>query len=366
MGQARSKEGHKSGEESGGYVPPSTDEVASHPFEFNESSLESSKPPPSNNVTNTEVTGFSKLSVPIGRVCGVPIRLHALLIVYFVALILLAIFFSNDILFYLLYLLVHAFLLLACILTHELAHCAVNKLVGGTADFILLWPLGGLTFCWHAGRVRDQVLISLAGPLSHVPWIFGFGGFVYLWYGSVIVVLQEPLLANFFPNVLIGGMVTNATLFVFNLLIPAYPLDGGQIIASLLMCCCAPGTAAKIILGVSTGTCIALLILYFVTNFGVDYLFLFVIAWMVLQNLRLAYLLKKGLIFEHPLFRNTPQTLASNTVVKEMKSFPGSAQYAVPILDEHPLTTIAEATPKESSSSAKKGRDADKAVFKYR
>lgn len=39
--------------------------------------------------------------------------------------------------------------LLVSVLVHELGHCAAARSVGGHADSILLWPLGGLAFIGH-------------------------------------------------------------------------------------------------------------------------------------------------------------------------------------------------------------------------
>jgi hypothetical protein len=34
---------------------------------------------------------------------------------------------------------------------------------------ILLWPLGGLAFIGHSGDACDDLKVSIAGPLTHVP-----------------------------------------------------------------------------------------------------------------------------------------------------------------------------------------------------
>ena len=51
---------------------------------------------------------------------------------------------------------------------------------------------------------------------------------------------------------LLRTLQVNIGLFIFNLLIPAYPLDGGRIFADILLTCgVAPVMAAKITVGVA-------------------------------------------------------------------------------------------------------------------
>lgn len=40
-------------------------------------------------------------------------------------------------------------ILLFTVLTHELGHCMAARQVGGHAESILLWPLGGLAYIGH-------------------------------------------------------------------------------------------------------------------------------------------------------------------------------------------------------------------------
>src|SRR5262245_39813329 len=57
-------------------------------------------------------------------------------------------------------------ILLVSILFHEYSHCWMGVRLGGHAERILLWPLGGLAYIDHDGRPRQQILISGIGPLS--------------------------------------------------------------------------------------------------------------------------------------------------------------------------------------------------------
>ena len=55
-------------------------------------------------------------------------------------------------------------------------HCFATRKVGGEVHGILLWPLGGLAYIGHSGDAKDDLIVSIAGPLTHIPQAL-------LWYG---------------------------------------------------------------------------------------------------------------------------------------------------------------------------------------
>jgi Zn-dependent protease len=118
--------------------------------------------------------------------------------------------------------------LFAIVLVHEFGHSLACRQTGGSADQIVLWPLGGIAFV-NPPRRPGAVLWSIAaGPLVNVAlvpvlellWIFaGHAGWSY----------EAP------DTFRLIGMIRfiNYILLIFNLL-PIYPLDGGQILRALL------------------------------------------------------------------------------------------------------------------------------------
>lgn len=114
------------------------------------------------------------------------------------------------------------------VLLHEYGHALACKQVGGTANRIMLWPLGGVAYVMPPQRPGAVLWSIAAGPL-------------------VNVVLAGLLLILGVANILSGGagrmpnarhflaalLGINIILLVFNLL-PIYPLDGGQILRALL------------------------------------------------------------------------------------------------------------------------------------
>lgn len=118
--------------------------------------------------------------------------------------------------------------LFAIVLTHEFGHALACRSVGGTANTIMLWPLGGVAYVDPPQRPGATLWSIAAGPLVNVALLPVFGGLFQFarmnhWQYS------SPDLYRFSAAVL----WTDVVLLVFNIL-PIYPLDGGQILRSLL------------------------------------------------------------------------------------------------------------------------------------
>ena len=118
--------------------------------------------------------------------------------------------------------------LFSIVLLHEFGHAMACRQVGGSANKILLWPFGGVAYVNPPQRPGATLWSIAAGPL-------------------VNVALLLPLIAAVMVSRQLGWAHTmhdayyflravsfiNVSLLVFNLL-PIYPLDGGQILRSLL------------------------------------------------------------------------------------------------------------------------------------
>ncbi len=108
---------------------------------------------------------------------------------------------------------------------HEFGHALACRQVGGTAHDIVLWPLGGVAYVAPPQRAGATLWSIAAGPLVNVALLPVFWGALALAsaQGAPTDVL---LFLDAIQNI-------NLLLLVFNLL-PVYPLDGGQILRSLL------------------------------------------------------------------------------------------------------------------------------------
>ena len=59
-------------------------------------------------------------------------------------------------------------LLFGIVTLHELGHCLVGEMVGGTADEAILWPLGGLAMTSPPHRPWHAFLTVAAGPATNL------------------------------------------------------------------------------------------------------------------------------------------------------------------------------------------------------
>ena len=170
-------------------------------------------------------TRTSRWSLPIVRVAGIEIRIHAT----FLILVALFAFGSSarggpGVVGGLLWLAVIA----ARVVVHELAHSIVAIHRGATVREIVLLPIGGVSKLENLPETpRDEFAIAIAGPLAS----FGIAAL-----GAAIAGLFGQSLL---PVDLYGGPILHKVVW-FNLivgafnLLPAFPLDGGRVLRSLL------------------------------------------------------------------------------------------------------------------------------------
>lgn len=114
------------------------------------------------------------------------------------------------------------------VMIHEFGHALACRQVGGRADRIVLWPLGGVAYVDPPPRPGATLWSIAAGPLVNVVLI------PILWV-AVSASRSAGLMATS-PDlyVLLHTVFwINVGLLAFNIL-PIYPLDGGQILRALL------------------------------------------------------------------------------------------------------------------------------------
>jgi Zn-dependent protease len=111
---------------------------------------------------------------------------------------------------------------------HEYGHALACRQVGGTANQIVLWPLGGVAYVDPPPRPGATLWSIAAGPLVNLA-LLPILSILGIWSRSVGW-------AEAMPNahaLLRAVWFINLGLLLFNML-PIYPLDGGQILRSLL------------------------------------------------------------------------------------------------------------------------------------
>lgn len=225
--------------------------------------------------------------LPVGRLFGIPVKIHwtcFILLAWYLKISLPNGFNVTD-----LWLIA---IVVGTVLLHELGHCLAARSNGGEAYEILLWPLGGLAFtAGDKNTPRDWAWVAMAGPLMHLPL-------------SLICILllanhQHAItLADFNPlgewnvpgtsqtaNLLYLAFKLQVLLFCLNML-PAYPLDGGQIFLAVLSGRMPLARAAILTAGVTVLSAVGLLAL------GVD----IVPLWLVLEAWTLYHAAQHGLL----------------------------------------------------------------------
>jgi stage IV sporulation protein FB len=186
-------------------------------------------------------------SVSLGRWFGIEVRVHASLIVFAAFMIL----FPGP-LGGIKNAATTIVALFSIVLMHEFGHCFASRSVGGNPNEILMYPLGGLamadaphrpwaTFVTVAGGPLVNVLICLlAGivlvvvgfPMSSVWASMGAPLHIHV-NQDFFAVYEAARKAGVIADYLWFFFATSYLLLLFNLL-PIFPLDGGQLLQSLI------------------------------------------------------------------------------------------------------------------------------------
>src|SRR5262245_18814307 len=114
--------------------------------------------------------------------------------------------------------------LFAIVTLHEFGHSLACRQVGGRAEQIVLWPLGGVAYVNAPPRPGATLWSIAAGPLVNVALIPVFGA---------VLLLYPSVPSSDFRVFLRQLNLINIGLLIFNIL-PIYPLDGGKIMRSVL------------------------------------------------------------------------------------------------------------------------------------
>jgi len=177
-------------------------------------------------------------AIPVGRVLGITIRIHVLFLL-FAGIRLFDAARLGDLRMELLY----TALLFGIVLLHEIGHCLGARAVGGHAEDILMWPLGGLAYASAPMRPWPQFVTVAAGPAVNVLFCLVSAGIILAATNGHLWPPLNPLNAKWTatgpfraPEWLVYVQLfyqVNLFLLAFNLL-PIFPLDGGQLFQAIL------------------------------------------------------------------------------------------------------------------------------------
>ncbi len=186
--------------------------------------------------------------IRVFRLFGMPIYVHWLCLVILILHYLRVQIYDNPIW----HVAVFAVFMLIIVL-HELGHALACRSVGGVADRIIIWPLGGMALIRPPARPGPTLWSVFAGPLVNIlltPVLVG----VFLlaggeWQWLVVDGRITPPAGSDFLVFAWEMMWINAALLVFNLL-PIYPMDGGLCLFAALWFLIGPTASQRVVAGI--------------------------------------------------------------------------------------------------------------------
>ena len=170
-------------------------------------------------------------SLILGRIFGVPIKLHwsfYLVIIYVLLSIL-----SNPAEGF--GLLIVLAILSVSVIGHELSHSLMARKFKIQTHDILLTPIGGIArMAYNPANSKQEILIASAGPIFSLVLGAATSPFLYtvMYQHSEITGFVSALTASIYGFLALVSIL-NLVLGVFNL-IPAFPMDGGRIFRAIL------------------------------------------------------------------------------------------------------------------------------------
>lgn len=148
-----------------------------------------------------------------------------------------------------------AIAIFASIYVHELAHVIVAQRAGGKVRAVTLMLLGGVSEIEQMPSGNPEARMAIAGPLASIALgLVGLGAFFVTGTAAPLVRLFLYYLA-----------VTNLIIGIFNLL-PAFPLDGGRVLRAVLRNRLGQVRATTIAAGISKFVAAGLLIFSLLTK----------------------------------------------------------------------------------------------------
>ncbi len=186
-------------------------------------------------------------SIPIGTWFGARVRVHSSLVLYALFVIL-----SNvgKGAFPLQMAVTNIVTLFGIVLLHEYGHCIASRSVGGRGDEILMWMFGGLAFTDSPQRPWPRFVTVAGGPFVNV-LICIITGAILLGASHFTFVLSLNPLRPYELDPFNGyagykfmeahswafyvwWIFANSYALLFFNLLPIYPLDGGQLLQTML------------------------------------------------------------------------------------------------------------------------------------
>lgn len=182
------------------------------------------------------------------------------------------------------------------VVPHEYGHALAGRKYGIATSRILLYPIGGVALMEGMGKKwYHETVIALAGPaVSLALALVGLLGMflegptkLFLSNGELITTYDQR-------SIWVALFFINTVLVVFNML-PAFPMDGGRVLRSILQRFCGQVRATKISFYVSVVLCsIMMLIGLFTNSLGLIVVGVLIILMARQENLQVQNAQKDG------------------------------------------------------------------------
>lgn len=185
-------------------------------------------------------------SLKMFTVSGIAVRMHLFTIVFVIVQLLWSIPKENS---GIGFMAISMACLIVLVMLHEFGHCFACRYAGGSADRIVMLPIGGLALCRPPERWRGHLITTAGGPMVNVMivpltcvalWFAGLASVVVFNPFVPSLALTDPAFQSSSTPLFwlkIGLWWThyvNIVLLGFNVLIPAYPMDGGRLLQAAL------------------------------------------------------------------------------------------------------------------------------------
>jgi len=227
-------------------------------------------------------------SISLGKILGVPLRLHYTWFIIFVFLtVSLVLYVSGD---YpieqrIILGIITSALFFGSIIVHELAHSVLAIRNGIPVKDITLFIFGGVSqITREATQPKTELLVAIVGPLASL----AMGG---IFYGAYFLLAQTQQTVA--ASLMQWLAMINVILAVFNL-VPGFPLDGGRIFRALVWqrtgnYVRATSIATKVGRGIALAFIIGGIVIIFTLHLWFQGLWLVFIGWFLHDAARASY-----------------------------------------------------------------------------
>src|SRR5947208_10864801 len=219
-------------------------------------------------------------------------------------------------------------LLFLCVVLHEFGHAIAAKNFGINTPALTLLPIGGVARLERMpDEPRQELVIALAGPLVNV--VIALTLFVFVgWRGFSL----EHAASG--ADLLVQLLAINVILVLFNLL-PAFPMDGGRVLRSLLSTLLSYARATQIAASIGQACAFIFVFLGLFGNPLLIFIALFVYmgasqeaALAQLKDISRSFPVSSAMVRE---FRSLPQTA---TLQEAVDALLATSQHDFPVMDE--------------------------------